>query len=234
MNQLNKVMWGLIFILLGVILGTNALGLTNIEIFFNGWWTLFIIIPNFIGLFKNKGDLTGNIIGLLIGSILLLSVRDIINFEIIGILIIPSIFIIIGLSIIFNNIVRSKITEKFKTTSKDGLETIAATFAEQKVDKDNEKFCGANLDAVFGSIVLDLTKADIDKEAFIKTSSIFAGIKIIVPNDINIKIKSTPIFGGITNKIPNKTTNKKTLYIESFCLFGGLDIKWAVYKKVLK
>jgi len=217
-------MWGLIFILLGVILGTNALGLTNIEIFFDGWWTLFIIIPSFIGLFKRK-DFTSSIIGLLIGLILLLSVRGIIDFEIIGILIIPTIFIIIGLSIIFNNIIKDKVTEKFKTTNKDGLEMITATFAEQKVNKDNEKFSGANLDAVFGSIILDLTKATIDKEAVIKASSIFASIKIIVPNDVDIKIKSTPIFGGVSNKISNKKDNKKTIYIESFCLFGGLDIK---------
>ena len=51
----------------------------------------------------------------------------------------------------------------------------------------------------------------------------FAGSKILVPKDVNVKLKSTGIFGGTSNK---KTIIKiiKTIYIESFCLFGGLEI----------
>ncbi len=225
MNQVSKIIWGLVFILVGIIIGTNALDITNINIFFSGWWTLFIIIPCFIGLFNKKEKFIGNFIGLIIGIVLFLTVRGIIDYEIVGALILPFIFIMIGLSILFNNVIKKNISEKFRTIDKDGLETIVATFAEQKINMDNEKFTGTNLDAVFGSIVLDLEKADLSKETIIKSSSIFGGIKIILPNDVNIKIKSTPIFGGVTNKITNKKDNKKTIYIESFCLFGGLEIK---------
>lgn len=225
MNQVSKIIWGLVFILVGIIIGTNALDITNINIFFSGWWTLFIIIPCFIGLFNKKEEFIGNFIGLIIGIVLFLTVRGIIDYEIVGALILPFIFIMIGLSILFNNVIKKNISEKFRTIDKDGLETIVATFAEQKINMDNEKFTGTNLDAVFGSIVLDLEKADLSKETIIKSSSIFGGIKIILPNDVNIKIKSTPIFGGVTNKITNKKDNKKTIYIESFCLFGGLEIK---------
>ena len=61
-----------------------------------------------------------------------------------------------GLSIIFNETVKSKITAKVKEGTKNGLENITATFAGQKVQKDGEDFEGANLDSVFGGIVLDL------------------------------------------------------------------------------
>ncbi len=69
-------------IALGIILGLNALGITNINIFFEGWWTLFIIVPCFIGLFTEK-EKTGNIIGLLIGIVLFLGCRDLLDFDII-------------------------------------------------------------------------------------------------------------------------------------------------------
>lgn len=225
MDKVNKIIWGLVFIFVGLIIGTNSLNLTNIDLFFNGWWTLFIIVPSFIGLFNRKGEFTGNFIGLIIGFALLLMTRDLISFETVASLIIPFIFIVIGITIIFNNTIKNKINEKLNEVNKDGLEKIVATFAEQKINKDDEKFSGAELDAVFGSIILDLTRANLDKEVVIKTSNIFAGTKILVPNNVNIKIKSTPIFGGVTNKVDNKKDNKKTIYIESFNLFGGLEIK---------
>ena len=69
--KIENILWGILLIILGVIFGLNALEITNIDIFFSGWWTLFIIVPCFIGLFK-ESDKTGNIIGILFGIVLLL------------------------------------------------------------------------------------------------------------------------------------------------------------------
>ena len=40
MKRISDIMWGLIFIIIGVILGGNALDIFNINLFFDGWWTL--------------------------------------------------------------------------------------------------------------------------------------------------------------------------------------------------
>ena len=101
--MLSKKLWGIIFVLFGIVLGLNALDITNINIFFEGWWTLFIIVPSIIGLFDEKENRTSNLIDLYIGIILLLSCLDIISFEIIFKLIIPFIFVIIGLKFIFGD-----------------------------------------------------------------------------------------------------------------------------------
>lgn len=137
----------------------------------------------------------------------------------------PGIFVIIGLSIIFNEGIKGKIADKVKEGKKNGLEDITATFGGQKTIKDNEEFKGANLDAVFGGVELDLRKANIEKEAVIKASAIFGGIEIYVPQDVNVKVKATPIFGGVSNKTLSNENNQKTIYIEAFCMFGGVDIK---------
>ena len=71
MKHIKQVLWGVILVTVGAILGSNALGLTNIDIFFDGWWTLFMIIPCATGLLSGK-DRTGNLIGLGIGIALLL------------------------------------------------------------------------------------------------------------------------------------------------------------------
>ncbi len=226
MRNISKSLWGIVLIAIGLVIGLNSFGVTDIDIFFDGWWTLFIIVPCFIGLVDfEKGDKIGDVIGLLIGVALLLVSRDVLSFGFIAKLILPAIFVIIGLSMIFNNTIKAKISDKVREGKKNGMEAIVATFAGQKVDKENEKFEGASLDAVFGSIVLDLRKAKLEKETTIEASAIFGGIEILVPSDVNVKIKSTPIFGGTSSRVKNSDENKVTIYIESFSMFGGVDIK---------
>lgn len=113
MNNFKTILWGTILVIIGVVMGLNTLDITNIDIFFEGWWTLFIIIPSFVGLFTSK-DKTSDIIGLLIGVILLLGVRDIIDFNLVWKLLLPIIIVIIGLSLIFKNTVNSKLNKEIK------------------------------------------------------------------------------------------------------------------------
>ena len=54
MKKFGNILWGLVFIVVGLIIGLNAMGITNINIFFKGWWTLFIIVPSFIDLLKEE------------------------------------------------------------------------------------------------------------------------------------------------------------------------------------
>lgn len=71
MKKASGWLWGGVLVILGVILGINALGIAKIDIFFPGWWTLFIIVPCLISLFtsEHKG---GALFGLLLGVALLL------------------------------------------------------------------------------------------------------------------------------------------------------------------
>ena len=225
MNYLSKRLWGIIFIIMGLILGLNTLNITNINIFFDGWWTLFIIIPCFIDLFDKKESKTGNIIGLSIGIALLLAAQDIINFEIVLKLMIPFILVAIGISFLFSDNLKQQVKEKFKNFDKSSLENIVAIFSEQKINKDDQYFDGCNLDVVFGSITLDLRNTDIKKDSIIKASSIFGSIDIIIPEEVNVILKSTPIFGSVNNRLRNNKDNKKNIYIDAFCLFGGINIK---------
>ena len=226
MDKFGNFLWGLVFIVIGAIIGLNALEITNINIYFDGWGTLIIIIPCFIGLFKTNSGKLGNFIGLAIGIFLLLVAQDIVELEIVLKLLVPFILIAIGVSIIGNGIITNKVSKKIKETNKNNLESYAATFSEQNIVKQNEEFNGANLDAVFGGVKLDLQKATINQDIVINASAIFGGITILVPSNINVKVKSTPIFGGVSNKVLNNNAeNIKTIYINAFSMFGGVDIK---------
>lgn len=227
MKKFGNVLWGLVFIVVGLVIGLNAMGITNINIFFEGWWTLFIIVPSFIGIFKEESKIW-NIIWLVVGIVLLLCTRDILSFEIVGKLIFPFILVMIGLSFIFKDMFQTKVNEKIKklnTERVDG-ENFCATFGGIKNNFKGQEFKGANIDAIFGGVDMDLSEAIINHDQIINANAIFGGIDIKAPKGVNIKIKSTPIFGGVSNKLKYEfNENMPTIYINAFCLFGGVDIK---------
>lgn len=226
MNKFSSILWGIVLISIGVIIAINSLGLANINIFFDGWWTLFIIVPCFINLFNSKEEKTGNLIGLAIGTILLLAAQNLISFSIIAKLILPFILICIGLSIIFKDTINKEAVKKIKELNKSEIKEYSATFSGQNIDYSNEKFDGVSLSSIFGGIKCDISNAIIEKDAVINTTAVFGGIDIIVPQNVNVKIKSNSIFGGVDKKkMPLEKEGQKTIYINAFCLFGGVDIK---------
>ena len=227
MKKFGNVLWGVVLIAIGLIIGGNALGITHINIFFDGWWTLFIIIPCFIGLIKDD-EKTGSLIGLLIGIALLLGCQNILNFDLIWKLALPTILVLIGLSIVFKDALGGKVSSEIKklNENRNGGDSYCATFAGQNVNFDGVKFTGTDLTAVFGGVKCDLRNAIIDSDVVVNASSTVGGIEIFVPSNVNIKIKSTPIFGGVSNKA-NTTPdeNSHTIYINGTAVFGGVEIK---------
>lgn len=226
MKKFENILWGIAFIVVGLILAGNAIGITNIDIFFDGWWTLFIIVPCFIGLF-NDSDKTGNLIGLVIGGALLLACQGLLNFEMVWKLVVPVALVIIGVSIIFKDSIHGKINSEISKINKSqkDIPSYCATFSEQNANFENEEFKGADLTAVFGGVKCDLRQAIINSDTVIKAESIFGGVEIYVPSNVKVKIKSTPIFGGVTDKSVHNQESEHTIYINSTCIFGGVDIK---------
>lgn len=73
---------------------------------------------------------------------------------------------------------------------------------------------------------LNLRNCKIKEDVVINSTSIFGGVDILVPDDINIKLISTNIFGGVDNKVKREVNPKfKTIYINATNIFGGTDIK---------
>ena len=226
MKKTKNILVGLLLIAVGVILGGNALGLFNVDLFFDGWWTLFIIIPSFIGLITDNHK-RGSLIWLVVGILLLLACQDVIDFDTLWELMVPIIIIIIGLSLIFKDTISKEVNEKVKELNnklnKD--DEYCSTFSGQEINITDE-FKGTTATAVFGGITLDLTKAVINSDVIVNTSCIFGGIDIIIPENVNIKVKSSSIFGGVSNKKNNNSNdNKYTIYVNASCVFGGVEIK---------
>ncbi len=228
MKKFGNLLWGIVLIGIGIILAGNSLEITNINVFFDGWWTLFIIVPCFIGLFK-ENEKIGNLIGLIIGIALLLCCQDILNFDIVWKLAFPTILVIIGLSVIFKDTFNHKINEEIRKINEKtkGENEYSATFSGQNINFNSEEFKGATLNAVFGGVKCDLENSIINENQVINCSAIFGGIDIHVPKDVKLKIKSSSIFGGVSDNRKHKedTDSSKIIYVNATCIFGGVEIK---------
>ena len=230
MKQIKPIIWGIAIIALGIIFGGNALGLFSLDIFFDGWWTLFIIIPSVVSLITDQDKIMS--LGFIaVGVILLLAAQDVFSYDVAWKVILAVFLVAVGLSIIVKSLFHNKndqeVAKKIEEAKKDGksMDSQMAVFSgTDRVYKD-EVFSGANLSAIFGGINLDLKDAKFTSDTIIKAFTLFGGIDIRVPDDIIVKLKSGFIFGGFSDDRKNPSEKgKHTIYIDAAGAFGGVTI----------
>ena len=204
------ILVSLVACIVGTILGLNAFHITHINLFFEGWWTLFIIIPSLCGIFTER-DKTASLIGLFIGVYLLLSCQGIISFHFLWKLFLPLV-----LQILFKN-----------SFSKNNSSTEATnTFSNKKYNFDYQTYAGGNYDVSFGGMTLDLRKANFESETMINVSVLFAGVDLYLPEDVDLQIESSSFFGGVDrHQRANKESNTKIVILKAHCVFGGINIR---------
>ena len=105
-------------------------------------------------------------------------------------------------------------------------------FAGSKEKWTGGKLKNLEIEAVFSGVQLDFTQAeladDIKVAACIKVKSVFSGVVIYVPEDWNIMVQKTGVFGGFTDNRPNrvlKISSEKLVIIEVEAVFGGGEIR---------
>lgn len=235
----SNFLWGLAFIIVGVCYAGDAFHLWNFDLFFDGWWTLFLIIPCLYGILVN-GFGMGKFIGLVIGIGLLLSEQRIISSRLIDNLIFPIILVLIGINILNSG----KYKERKEIEGSDDININSDTNKnEYKYDKkvklgytaifsgieekiSNEEFNGTGILAAFGSVDLDLKDSYITHNINIKSFCMFGSVDLIVPSDIRVEVTSIPIFGGTSNTTQAPINrDSPVIYVDSICIFGGVDIK---------
>ena len=229
MKKAKPIIWGIAIIALGVILIGKAVGWFDFDIFFKGWWTLFIIIPSVISIFTEREKLAS--IGFLAaGIILLLAAQEVITFDTAWKIILPTFLILIGLGIILKTIFHNDNDKEVEAKVKEAgdgknMDSQMAIFSGSERTYKDETFTGSNLVAVFGGVDLDLRHAKFTKDTVIKAFTLFGGIDIKVPDDIIIKSRSGFVFGGISDDRKSvEAKGKHTIYLDAAGGFGGITI----------
>jgi predicted membrane protein len=105
-------------------------------------------------------------------------------------------------------------------------------FTGSKEKWTQRKLKNVEIEAVFSGVELDFTQAeladDIKVAAHIKVKSVFSGVILYVPDDWNITIQKTGVFGGFADNRPNRVlqvASNKLVILEVEAVFGGGEIR---------
>ena len=225
MKSMKNAIWGVVLVLAGVLLVLNGFGVVDFELFFDGWWTLLIIIPCLNGLLFDR-DKLGNLIGLMVGALLLLWRLELIPSRMIWVILVASVLVGIGIKLIFGDLLHRSSRPKIKfKKGKNKSEGGCAVFAGCDMDYNGKVFEGADLVAVFGGVECDLRQAIIEKDCEIDAVAVFGGIDILVPPHVNVRTNAFSIFGGTDDLTSSEASDRVTIHINSVCVFGGIDVK---------
>lgn len=221
----SNLLWGLVFIAVGICYFGVSFWSWDFNLF--AWWPLFILIPSIGGL-TTHGFRFSSLFGCFIGFSLLMVTLNLWDWDDIQRLFVPVILILVGISILFRDLFRRNTAPKHVEMNYTNVEApeYSAIFSSQRVDFPNEVFRGTSINSIFGYVELNLRNAIITEDVVVHCTSIFAGADILVPPNVNVKVSSVPIFGGVSNKVHERNeANAPTIFVNATCMFGGLDIK---------
>lgn len=222
-RRLASIVLGLAIILAAVGYIGNVFEWWDYKLFFDGWWTLFILVPCVCSMIES-GIHWGNAIGFVVGAALLLDQQKVLPNGLLWKLLIPAVMILIGLKIIFHRSAFEKKPMVLKPAEKGQIKNFTAIFGadERRI---SGPFYGANLVAVFGGVDLDLREAEITQDITITCVSVFGGVELLLPPNVQCKVQALPVFGGVDEKHGVSGEGMPTVYIEATAIFGGADIK---------
>lgn len=221
-NLVPRVVFGLFFILFGLGIFVENLGINPFGFNIFSLWPIILVIIGFILLFRKQ--FFGGILLLILGSAFLLS--NIFDLSIISI-VWPLIIVAIGVSMIFkiSGNRRNSSTGNSKYVSNDYIKE-EVFFGESNVASNSQNFTGGKVDGVFSSFKIDLRDVKISENgASLEINSVFSGGEVILPNNVRIEVESESFFGGVTNKSSSISGDGPILRVKASAVFAGIDIK---------
>lgn len=230
----SALIWGLIFVAVGIIFGGNALNIWYIDIFFPGWWTLFLIIPGLISMVR-YGFNWGSGILVIIGLVLLFDALDIIDDGVIWKLIFPLVLVAVGISIIASFFrpgtkkgIESDEYSKSKSYKYDSTQypRYTAILGGGDYKNNTEDLKGVVAEAILGGLSIDLREAKITEDIVLELTAVLGGIDIFIPDNVRVEIISgVPVLGGFEHKINRNAISGPKVRIKYTAVLGGIEIK---------
>lgn len=230
----SALIWGLVFVAVGIIFGGNALNIWDIDVFFPGWWTLFLIIPGLVSMVR-YGFNWGSGILVIVGLILLFDALDIISSDIMWKLVFPLILVVIGISILtsfFRSGTKKNIEDEEYTKSKsykyDSTQypRYTAILGGGDYKNNTEDLKGVVAEAILGGLEIDLRDAKITEDIVLELTAVLGGIDVYIPDNVRVEIISgVPVLGGFEHKINRDALSGPKVRIKYTAVLGGIEIK---------
>ncbi|MDH5367623.1 MAG: cell wall-active antibiotics response protein [Cyclobacteriaceae bacterium] len=226
-NDSKRLWLGIIFLILGGLWLLNNLNIPYFEDliphYLISWRSFLIIIGAFLFFGRDKKAI--GLMLMLIGGFLLLDDifwLDIRFWEVFW----PSVLLFLGGALVLKRGPSATVVKG----DPDYIDDMAVFGGgEKKITSQN--FRGGKVTAIFGGSKINLSQAGIEggTTPLIDIFTMFGGTDVIVPEDWTVKVETSAIFGGFSDKrksVVNVVNNPdKTLVIKGLIIFGGGEVK---------
>lgn len=224
---------GLVILLLGIGILLRRLNLDIIP----SWlltWPFGLTLLGTVLLVKDRFESTTPYLLLVVGIFFL--IKDNIGFPPdLARYIWPSLLIAIGAILLIKPGSRNQqkygnteILGEFDTRDEKDMIDLTSLFCGSKKSVLSKHFKGGEITTIFGGTELNLMQSDFEQEAIIDLTVVFGGVKLLVPNNWEVKSSMMSIAAGLEDKRPIGAISinpDKTLYLKGTLLFGGVEIK---------
>lgn len=220
-RDIMTIIIGLLFLLAGIAIGGSMLGIFDLRINLDGWWTVFIIVPALIAIAQG-GFNVGNVIILGVGVILLLNAQGILPEGFSWKLIFPVALLGLGFQLLFGgrgNCCGDRSWHHHRDDGNDECSggTGSGSTGSASGSADNRSDGSKNSG---GGIFTEQSKAG----ASYKTASALFGAQDIYYGQEEFTGASyTAVFGGLTINMCNVIL-KGDVVINVSAIFGGIDL----------
>ena len=226
------LIWGVLLALVGVVILLDNLGIVAASIFFR-FWPLLLIVPGILNLLSERGRTFG-IVLVVAGVALQMHELNIAHFTwgvIWGL-----VWIALGVLILWSSLearrrppAENADAEEPPCDTRTGLNEVAI-FGGVERRITTQDFQGGSINAVFGSVELDMSEASMQKdEVILDINAIFGGIELRVPDNWQVVSRGASIFGGFVDKTRIRRNQDlvtaKKLVLTGAAIFGGVEIK---------
>lgn len=237
-RSIGALVVGILLLAVGVAYAGAAFGAWDFDVFFDGWWTLFIIIPALVNI-VTYGFRTSNITWLGVGLILFCWQQDLFRGVRTGMLIVALIVVMVGVNLIIHFIRGGKpVPNHCPPNMGGGMKQMNGmpdfsnnpeyTAVMSGIETKNacQDLLGAKLVAVMGGIELDFSEAVVTRDIVIHVTTVMGGIDIRPPRNVRVCVKSTPILGGVDNKAASLPADAVAPQVTILCtaILGGIDV----------
>ena len=218
-----QLVFGLVFIVAGVLFTLDNLGLADAERYWR-WWPIAVILVGLAKLWQahtGVGNPIAGVFFLLVGSWFQLHTLGLINRDLWNFW--PLLLVFIGAMIVFQGIRGRQVRA---SAASDAILGGVAILGGWKRSTSSKAFRGGELTAIMGGCEIDLRHAEINGEAVIEVFAMWGGIEIRVPEDWTVINRVTPIMGGVEDGTrPPQGTTPHRLTISGIVIMGGIEVK---------
>ncbi|MBP7731069.1 MAG: hypothetical protein KA114_05480 [Bacteroidales bacterium] len=225
----SRILAGVILVVAGLLMIMKNAGFFTdfIDDVIFSWPMLLIVIGLLITVGSTENKVTGIII-MAVGAFFIIPVIFREAFHMYN-MFWPSVFIIIGIILIFSRRGINKPSGEIYETD-EGYISIVYIFSGGERRIENSNFKGGKVTAVFGGGEINLVKSALAQGVnILEIVCVFGRVTIIVPDEWDIKIEVTPVLGGFRDgrelRAERISEPEKKLIIRGAIVFGGGEVK---------